>query len=419
MFRQLHPNIRIRLYISFLSRVIGSMIFPFMAIYYSGIVGEARAGLLIMIQIIVQFIAGLYGGHFADILGRKKMMVLGESMKTIAFLGMLLVNSPVVSSVEITFLMMLLISISSGFINPAAEAMLIDVSTKETRAYMYSISYWTVNLSAMIGIMIGGWFFKNHFFSLLTGLFLMAVLTLLMTIFLIQETYIKSGREQITNGITSVFNTYKQVLKDIPYLLFTLGGVAILALEFQRDKFIGVRLDNEIVSEIVQVFNFTISYDGVKLLSLLCVENTLLIVLFTGLATKFIKNKPGELLMYTGFILFGTGFAVLAFSNNELILILAVVILTMGELLYVPTRQTKLADIVDNSKRGAYMAFNGFVFQFGKLFGALGLIAGGKIGGYWMAFLYIVFVFLGIGFTRAAISRHTNRSAVKIIKSPV
>lgn len=34
MFRELHPNIRARILIQFLSKVIGSMIFPFMAIYF-------------------------------------------------------------------------------------------------------------------------------------------------------------------------------------------------------------------------------------------------------------------------------------------------------------------------------------------------------------------------------------------------
>lgn len=41
----------------------------------------------------------------------------------------------------ITNVMMLLINISSGLINPASDAMIIDVSTRETRAFVYSVNY--------------------------------------------------------------------------------------------------------------------------------------------------------------------------------------------------------------------------------------------------------------------------------------
>lgn len=409
MFMQLHPNIRVRLVLSFLSRVIGSMIFPFMAIYFTNKFGAVQAGILIMIQIIIQFATGLYAGHCADILGRKKMMMLGEGVKVIAFLGMVLVNSPIFVSAEITFVMTLLIGVSSGLINPAAEAMLIDVSTKDTRAYMYSINYWSINLSIMIGIMVGGWFFKNHFFGLLMSLFAMAVITLVLTGLLIRETLIKENRTKQgirkEYGVKSLIKSYSRVIGDVRFLLFTLGGIAIMALEFQRDKFIGVRLDQEFIPRTLSFFKWAVHLDGVKLMSLLCVENTLLIVLLTAPVTRWIKNRRTERIMYIGVILFGLGFAVLAFSNNAVVLALAVFVLTCGELLYVPTRQSLLADIIDDTKRGAYMAFNSLVYQFGKMFGAFGLMIGGKIGGYGMAAGFLIFTVVAILLSRAALRR--------------
>ncbi|WLR46525.1 hypothetical protein LC065_13205 [Halobacillus litoralis] len=89
-------------------------------------------------------------------------------------------------------------------------------------------------------------------------------------------------------------------------------------------------------------------------------------------------------------------------------LFIAVIVLSIGELLYVPTRQSILADIVDDTRRGAYMAFNGLVFQFGKILGALGIIIGNVIGGYGMAVLYVGLVFVGIHFSRMAIRRRKS-----------
>lgn len=71
LFKDLHRNIKIRIYTSFLSRVVGSMVFPFMAIYFAKELNVVYAGILLLIQVIVQFIAGLYGGYLADSMGRK------------------------------------------------------------------------------------------------------------------------------------------------------------------------------------------------------------------------------------------------------------------------------------------------------------------------------------------------------------
>ncbi|KGX83859.1 MDR family MFS transporter [Pontibacillus marinus] len=410
MFKTLHPNIRIRIYTSFLGRVIGSMIFPFMAIYFTNKINATVAGVLLLIHVVVQFISGLYGGYLADLLGRKRMMVTGEWIRVIGVVGLILVNSPWFVSPWITFLMMLIIGISSGLVNPAAEAMLIDVSTKETRAFMYSINYWAVNMSMMIGMIVGGWLYKDYFFELLLSLLVMSFVVLWMTVALIHETYVVQKTTKKEYGFSPLMKSYQTVIKDFPFVLFTLGGIMILALEFQRNNFIAVRLEDEITSRVWSFWGgMNLNIDGVKLLSLLTVENTLIIVLFTAVASKWIKGRAEQSIMYMGFILFGSGYAIMAFSNSIPTLFLAIVVLSIGELLYVPTRQSILADIVDDSKRGAYMAFNGFVFQVGKMLGALGIIVGEVIGGIGMGVAYMVLVLMGIMFSRIGILKYSNQ----------
>lgn len=417
MFKELHPNIRVRIYTSFMSRVIGSMIFPFMAIYFTNKLNATLASILLIIIIIIQFIASLYGGYLADTLGRKRMMLTGEWMKVFAFLGMVIANSPWWSSPWMTFLMLLFISVSSGFVNPAAEAMLIDVSTKKTRTFMYSINYWAVNLSIMLGLIVGGWLYKTHFFELLIALSVMSLITLWMTITLIHETYKpkSSSTTSISYGIKSIIQSYQTVIRDWPFVLFTLGGIAILSIEFQRNNFIAIRLEKEILPQTLQLWEgVALSIDGIKLLSLLTVENTIIIVLLTSLTAKWIRNKSEQPIMYIGFVLFGLGYAFLSFSNDILGLFVAVAVLSIGELLYVPTRQSILADIVDDSRRGAYMAFNGFVFQIGQMFGALGIIVGETVGQIGMGFLCILFAFLGIIFSWGGIQKKEAKGNVTV-----
>ncbi|MBC6117816.1 MFS transporter [Listeria innocua] len=405
MFKELHPNIRARILIQFLSKIIGSMIFPFMAIYFSMEINSKVAGILLMINVLVQFLAGMYGGHLADIIGRKKLMVAGELLKVFAFLGMVLCNSPIFHSPWITFVMLLLIGVAQGLINPAGEAMLIDVSTPENRSFMYSVSYWANNLSMMIGIIVGGWFFVDYLFPLLVALFIMSFVTAWLTISLISETLKqKAVLEKGSYGLVGMFKNYGQVLHDYRFLLYTIGGIAVMSIEFQRSNYISVRLAEDFQALLVHLGPLgNITLNGVQIVSVLTAVNTLFIVLFTVPVARFVTKRAQQPIMYVGFTLFAIGFAVCAFANNLAVLLLATAVLSIGELLYVPTRQTILAAIVDDDRRGAYMAFNGIIFQIGKMIGSVSLVFAPFIGKYGMATFTILLGVLSIVFSAAAL----------------
>ncbi|HDM8965268.1 TPA: MFS transporter [Listeria innocua] len=405
MFKELHPNIRARILIQFLSKIIGSMIFPFMAIYFSMEINSKVAGILLMINVLAQFLAGMYGGHLADIIGRKKLMVAGELLKVFAFLGMVLCNSPIFHSPWITFVMLLLIGVAQGLINPAGEAMLIDVSTPENRSFMYSVSYWANNLSMMIGIIVGGWFFVDYLFPLLVALFIMSFVTAWLTISLISETLKqKAVLKKGSYGLVGMLKNYGQVLHDYRFLLYTLGGIAVMSIEFQRSNYISVRLAEDFQALLVHFGPLgNITLNGVQIVSVLTAVNTLFIVLFTVPVARFVTKRAQQPIMYVGFTLFAIGFAVCAFANNLAVLLLATAVLSIGELLYVPTRQTILAAIVDDDRRGAYMAFNGIIFQIGKMIGSVSLVFAPFIGKYGMAAFTILLGVLSIVFSATAL----------------
>lgn len=381
------------------------MIFPFMAIYFSMEINSKVAGILLMINVLAQFLAGMYGGHLADIIGRKKLMVAGELLKVFAFLGMVLCNSPIFHSPWITFVMLLLIGVAQGLINPAGEAMLIDVSTPENRSFMYSVSYWANNLSMMIGIIVGGWFFVDYLFPLLVALFIMSFVTAWLTISLISETLKqKAVLEKGSYGLVGMLKNYGQVLHDCRFLLYTLGGIAVMSIEFQRSNYISVRLAEDFQALLVHFGPLgNITLNGVQIVSVLTAVNTLFIVLFTVPVARFVTKRAQQPIMYVGFTLFAIGFAVCAFANNLAVLLLATAVLSIGELLYVPTRQTILAAIVDDNRRGAYMAFNGIIFQIGKMIGSVSLVFAPFIGKYGMATFTILLGVLSIVFSAAAL----------------
>ncbi|MBC1537987.1 MDR family MFS transporter [Listeria seeligeri] len=415
MFRELHPNIRARILIQFLSKIIGSMIFPFLAIYFTMEINSSVAGVLLLINVFVQFVAGIYGGHLADVIGRRKLMITGEVLKVFAFLGMVLCNSPFFHSPWITFAMLLIIGVAQGLVNPAGEAMLIDVSTPENRAFMYSISYWANNLSMLIGIMVGGWFFVDYLFPLLVALLIMSFVTAWLTIILISETLErKVVPEKGSYGLLEMFKSYGQVLHDYRFLLYTIGGIAIMSIEYQRGNYISVRLAEDFQHFLV---NFgplgEVNLNGVQIVSVLTAVNTLFIVLFTVPIARWVTKRAQQPIMYVGFSLFAIGFAVCAFANSLIVLLIATAVLSIGELFYVPTRQTILATIVDDNKRGAYMAFNGIIFQIGKMIGSVSLVFAPFIGKYGMGIFTIALGIVAIGFSAVALKSGLEKVWIK------
>ncbi|KAA8348953.1 MFS transporter [Leuconostoc mesenteroides] len=390
MWKNLHPNIRKRIQIEFLSRLGSSLIFPFMSIYLFHAYNAQITGVLMMINIIISLLAGIYGGYLTDVFGRRRLLLFGEFIKLLASIGIVCANLPVYHFPWLTFVMMFLGNIASGLISPASEAMLIDVSTEKTRAFMYAINYWANNLALMIGMIIGGWLFERHFLLLTTILVIINISSLLLTKYLITETH-----EQMVNikshvGFQSVFHSYQIVLCNVRFVIFTLGGILLLSVEFQRTNFIAIHL----AQSFIHTKWLGISFDGVKMLSLLTSINTAIIVLFTAPISRWITNRNTKKRFVMGTTLFTLGYALQAYVNTLPLLIFSSFILSFGELMYVPTRQSKLADLMPENKRGAYLAFNGSILQLGKVIASSMLIGAPFLGSFGIA---TAIIFLGLG----------------------
>ncbi|WP_261664926.1 MDR family MFS transporter [Deinococcus sp. Marseille-Q6407] len=404
MWKTLHPNIRVRIVTSFLSRLVGGAVFPLLAIYFTEHLGAGRAGLLLGLLVAVQFAAGLYGGLLADLWGRRRTLLLGEVLKALAFAALLAANWQQPFP-YLTFAAVALVNLAGGLVGPASEAMLVDVSTPESRSFMYSVNYWAINASLLIGTLLGGWLYRDHFPLLLELLLGMSLLTLWLSWTRLSETRAGQSTHEVGAqlGLGSLLRNYAAVARDPAFLLFTAGGVAVLTIEFGRSNWAAVHLAQNFAPLLLggQLI------DGVRAMSLLTAVNTGLIVLLTAPVSAWVTRQPQVPVMYAGFLLFGAGFAVLAFSVSLPALLLASVVLTLGELLYVPTRQSRLADLIPAEGRGAYLAINGQLFTVAKWAASLGVPLGAIIGGPGMAALTLGLGVLGMWLTSLALRRRS------------
>ncbi|PFG12094.1 MDR family MFS transporter [Bacillus sp. es.036] len=381
-FRDFHKNIKIRLIENFISRFIGSMIFPFMSIYLAVHFGAKVAGLLLLVNVFIGIGINFLGGYFADQFGRKKVMLFAETLRFLAFLTMMICNSPWFESAAITFAMMTVNSICWGLAGPANQAMLIDVSTPPQRKLMYSISYWANNLSIAVGGILGAFLFKDYLFELFLSLSLAAAVTAFLVAFFIDESH-KPVVEELkpAQHVMQLLSTYKRVFQDRLFVLFTIAGVLILSMEFQLTNYIGIRLSEEMPTQQFLLWEF----DGVQTMGFLRSENTIMVVILMLFVTRIPHSLKDKSVLVWSCFFFTIGYGVLAYSNSLRLLFLMMAVLTIGEVFRVPVEQSYMAAIPPDDARSSYMAFGGLKFNLSMLVASVTVSLGAVFSSMLMA----------------------------------
>lgn len=364
-FFQFHRTIKIRIIETFLSSAVGSMVFPFMAIYLSFHFGLKTAGLLLLINVFVGIAINFFGGYFSDTFGRKKIIVVAESMRFLAFSTMMICNSPWLTAPLITFFMMTVNSVCWGLAGPANQAMLIDVSKPEERKTIYTIIYWANNLSIAIGGIAGGFLFKEHLFELLLALSVTTLITWFLITFVIHESYIPASTKEIkpADHARKLISNYKEVFSDRVFVLFVLAGVLVLSMEFQLTNYIGVRLADDLPLQSLFRFEFS----GIEMTGFLRTENTILVVFLALFATRMIANLNDRTVLLTSCLVFVAGYTIISYTNNLWLLFAAMLFATIGEVLRVPVQQNYLANLPPEHARSSYLAVNGLTYNIGNL----------------------------------------------------
>ncbi|QBO36450.1 MFS transporter [Periweissella cryptocerci] len=400
-FFKLNRNIQLRILMVFMSVLIGSSVGPNMTIYYVDYFGAFWTGLLLIVVQIAGFFAGLYGGHVADTWGRKKVMTIGVATIVLGYVLAAVMNSPLLVSPQATFFGFLLVTVGYGFADPAEEAMLIDMSSPKNRQFIYSMIYWVLNVGVMIGAAIGGWFFKTHRFELMTGTAIVAAINLIIIIIWITETLPQEARSQHGDSLGAVVKSYRGVMVDKRFMLFSAGLVLSTAVFSQPDFYLAAHLGQSFHT--ITLAGLTIF--GQRMLSLITIENTFLIIVLMGVMTKLTQRFSLKNGVVIGTLVQSGGFALAFIFNTFWPLLIAGVILTFGEMIVTPASQTLRADMMNPAKIGAYSGFSAATRPVGTILAASVVSASHFIGNIGAAVLIIMAGLGAVAFMLAAIKR--------------
>ena len=378
--------------ITFIDRVGGAMLFPFFALYLTKKfeIGMTQVGILFAAFSVSSFVGSMLGGALTDKLGRKGIIIFGLVASSMSTLAMGLVNA-----FEAFFMIALFVGVLTDTAGPARQAMIADILPEEKRAQGYGIFRVAFNLSVVIGPAIGGLLAARSYLALFIMDAVISLITAVLVFRFIPETKPESSSDESEESMAGSFSGYLQVFRDGVFMLFLGASILMVLTYMNMNTTLGVFLRD--VHGIPEA-----GYGW--LLSL----NAAMVVLLQFPITRRIENQKPLLMMAAGTLLYAIGFALYGFVSVYSLFVLAMVIITVGEMIVAPMGQALVAKFAPEEMRGRYMAV--FGISWGLPFAIGPYLAGLILDNYdprWLWYIAGVIGLLAV-FGFLALHRHTE-----------
>lgn len=346
--------------VMFIDRIGGTMLFPFFSLYITQKfqVGMTQAGIILGFFSIFSMLGSVIGGALTDKFGRRSLILFGlvfSALTTLAF--------GLVEEFNMLFPLAIITGLLSDIAGPAHQAMIADILPEEQRAEGFGILRVVANMSWIIGPTVGGFVATRSFLYLFIIDAVISCLVAVLFYLLIAETKPASHAAAESQSVVQTFVGYGAVLRDAAYMGFILASMLMLLAYQQMYSTLSVYLrDNHGISP--QQYGFLMSTSAIT------------VILFQFWVTRRIKRYPPFVMMAVGSLFYTVGFGLFGLVAAFWLFALNMVIVTIGEMIVVPTGQALAANFAPEDMRGRYMAVFGATWGIPAIVGpaAAGLI---------------------------------------------
>ncbi|HNO85653.1 MAG TPA: MFS transporter [Anaerolineales bacterium] len=341
--------------------VIGNtLLMPFFALYVTQKfgVGMTEAGIILATNSVAGLIGSTIGGAMADRFGRRGIILFGLIVSAFSGLTLGFVNQ---------FYMFYGLSVFVGLMgsaaHPAHNAMIADILPAEQRAEGFGIMRVISNFAWIIGPTIGGFLAAYNFLYLFLSDAVISSITAVLVFRLIPETKPQPKEKTEHETLAQTIGRYRVALFDRPFLAFIFASILMILVYQQMYSSLSVYLRD--------VHNVNPRFYGLVMSS-----SAVTVVIFQFWVTSIIKKYPPFLMMATATFFYMIGFGMYGFVSTIPLFILAMVIITIGEMVGMPTSNVLAASFAPEEMRARYMAVFGLTWMVPSMIGpwAAGLI---------------------------------------------
>jgi MFS family permease len=374
---------------NFIDVIGNTLLNPFFALYVTQKfhVGMTQAGIILATNSIAGIVGSTIGGAMADRYGRRGIILFGLVVSALSGLTLGFVNK---------FYMFYGLSVFVGLMgsaaNPAHQAMVADLLPADKRAEGFGILRVVSNFAWIIGPTIGGFLASFNFLYLFLSDAVISIITALLVFRLLPETKPQPKEKIQTESLTQTLRGYGQAFTDRPFMAFILASILMIIVYQQMYSSLSVFLRD--------VHHVDPQYYG-----LIMSTSAVTVVLFQFSVSRFIKRYPPFLMMATATFFYMIGFTMYGFVATIPLFIVAMIIITIGEMVGMPTSNSLAATFAPEDKRARYMAVFGLTWAVPSMIGpwAAGLIFDNfdpnyvwYIGGVLCVIAIMAFIFLHV-----------------------
>lgn len=353
---------RVLLLSSFVDRMGGALLFPFFAIYVTNRfdVGMKAVGILFFIWHITGMLGRFISGALTDRWGRKKMLLFGLISSALTTLGMAFIDD-----LTAFYIMAFFVGLVGDTGHPAQQAMIADLLPEEKRAEGFAMRRVINNAAMAIGPAIGGFIAGYSYLFIFLADVVTSLLTAVIVILWIPETKPEQPQtqEKKEETIWQTYAGYLEVFKDGAFISFMLTMIMIGLVYTQMYSTLSVFLV-EIHGEPAATYGIILSI------------NAALVVFAQFGITKFVRKRAPMLVLVSACLFYLVGFGMFGFVASFPLFVIAMLLITVGEMLHLPVALGIATKFAPEHMRGRYMAIFGLTFM---LPGAVGPYLAGVV----------------------------------------
>lgn len=332
-----------------------TMVWPFLTIYASEklLLPLAAVTSLMTFNSVSGFVSSVIAGSLVDRFGRKGMMVIGLFGMAIVYLGYM----PAKDFWQFALLMLL-----SGSFNPlyrvGTDAIVADMIEPENRTQAYSLVRMGRNVGVALGPILGGLVLSRSYnIGFITASIALTFFGLL-TIFFLKETLQRDP------------NRHHDSLRDQLRVI----SEALRNKAFSRmvGSFTLMEICATLMWVVLAVYikqNYGI---GEAQYSWIPTTNALMVIFLQVLITRLTQKHSPTRVMPVGAAFYAVAMLLVALSGNFWGFLLAMIIMTFGELITAPTATAYVANLAPADQRGRYLGFFGLAWYVALSIGPMG-----------------------------------------------